>query len=420
MSNLLEQAIADAAALREQAIKNAEQSVLDKYSKQIKEAVDKMLEVDEDPMAKVNEIIEEAEGELPQDNAFQNNYVDESDMEEVEAPPSWLPEDSPMKDMAMKITAMIDQLPTDEDGYVEIDLGNLNKEEPSEMGGEDSGAGAGFEEPEAGGFADLFGGSEGGEETDLDLGSPQGIAEGKEKEEDSEEESEESSEEESDEQLKEILDMLNEEVHVDLADEDLLATGNWLQNGPSNRKAQAQELKAQRQMKEEDEDSSSDEEWPFEENSLEEESSSDEEEMGKTNELHETINGLNNENKQIKDVLGKLEIHLEETLLSNAKLLYQNRTLSDASLNERQKQKIVEAIANAESPKEAKHLFETLKATVGTTPTKKAPQSLSESITRKSTLGSMLNPRQNINEGKSEENEMKDFMQRLAGINKNK
>ena len=413
MSNLLEQAIADAAALREQAIKNAEQSVLDKYSKQIKEAVDKMLEVDEDPMAKVNEIIEEAEGELPQDNAFQNNYVDESDMEEVEAPPSWLPDDSPMKDMAMKITAMIDQLPTDEDGYVEIDLGNLNKEESSEMGGEGSGMGAGFEEPEAGGFADLFGGSENEEEpTDLDLGSPQGIAESKQKEEDSEEE--------SDEQLKEILDMLNEEVHVDLADEDLLATGNWLQNGPSNRKAQAQELKAQRQMKEEDEDSSSDEEWPFEENSLEEESSSDEEVLGKTNELHETINGLNKENTQIKDVLGKLEIHLEETLLSNAKLLYQNRTLSDASLNERQKQKIVEAIANAESPKEAKHLFETLKATVGTTPTRKAPQSLSESITRKSTLGSMLNPRQNINEGKSEENQMKEFMQRLAGINKNK
>ena len=44
MSSMLEQAIADASALREQAIKNAEQSVLDKYSKQIKEAVDQMLE----------------------------------------------------------------------------------------------------------------------------------------------------------------------------------------------------------------------------------------------------------------------------------------------------------------------------------------------------------------------------------------
>ena len=38
MSNMLEQAIADAAALREQAIKNAEQSVIEKYSSQIKEA----------------------------------------------------------------------------------------------------------------------------------------------------------------------------------------------------------------------------------------------------------------------------------------------------------------------------------------------------------------------------------------------
>jgi ribosomal protein S17E len=46
MSNMLKQAIADAAALREQAIKNAEQSVIEKYSQQIKEAVDQMLEVD--------------------------------------------------------------------------------------------------------------------------------------------------------------------------------------------------------------------------------------------------------------------------------------------------------------------------------------------------------------------------------------
>ena len=49
MSNMLEQAIADAAALREQAIKNAEQSVIEKYSHQIKEAVEQMLEADVDP-----------------------------------------------------------------------------------------------------------------------------------------------------------------------------------------------------------------------------------------------------------------------------------------------------------------------------------------------------------------------------------
>ena len=42
----------------EQAIKNAEQSVLDKYSRQIKEAVDQMLEMDDAPN-KANEIISE-------------------------------------------------------------------------------------------------------------------------------------------------------------------------------------------------------------------------------------------------------------------------------------------------------------------------------------------------------------------------
>ena len=141
--------------------------------------------------------------------------------------------------------------------------------------------------------------------------------------------------------------------------------------------------------------------------------------MGQINELHETIKNLTRQNAQMESVLTKLEVHLEESLLSNAKLLYQNRTLSDASLNERQKSKIVEAISNAESPKEAKNLHETLKATVGSTPnSKKGPQSLSESVNRRSNLSSMLNSRQNINESKTADNPMKDMMQRLAGIKK--
>jgi myosin heavy subunit len=157
----------------------------------------------------------------------------------------------------------------------------------------------------------------------------------------------------------------------------------------------------------------------YEEDSEEESESEDEEVQGKINELHETIKALTQQNKQLESVLTKLEIHLEESLLSNAKLLYQNRTLSDASLNERQKSKIVEAISNAESPKEAKNLHETLKATVGSTPnSNKGPQSLSESVNRRSNLSSMLNSRQNINESKTADNPMKDMMQRLAGIKK--
>jgi hypothetical protein len=132
--------------------------------------------------------------------------------------------------------------------------------------------------------------------------------------------------------------------------------------------------------------------------------------------MHETITNLSQQNLQMEKVLRKLESHLDETLLSNAKLLYQNRTLSDASLNERQKAKIVEAIANAESPKEAKKLYETLRTTVGSTSDKKQPKSLSESVNRKGNLSNMLNSRQNINESKNVDNPLKDMMQRLAGI----
>jgi len=94
--------------------------------------------------------------------------------------------------------------------------------------------------------------------------------------------------------------------------------------------------------------------------------------------------------------------------------------LSDASLNERQKTKIVEAIANAESTKEAKNLFETLKTTVGSTAVtaKKGPQSLSESVNRRSNLSAMLNSRQNINESKQSADPFMEKMQKLAGIKK--
>ena len=48
MSSMLEQAIVDAEALKEAAIKNAEQEILEKYSQDIKEAVNSLLEQTED------------------------------------------------------------------------------------------------------------------------------------------------------------------------------------------------------------------------------------------------------------------------------------------------------------------------------------------------------------------------------------
>ena len=120
-------------------------------------------------------------------------------------------------------------------------------------------------------------------------------------------------------------------------------------------------------------------------------------------------------NKQYKDAVEKLSGKLNETLLSNAKLIYSNKTLGDASLNERQKNKIVEAIAKARTPEEAKNLHEALNATVTSGNNKKSPRTLSESVTRKSTLSGIL-PRRKQQVNESEEHTFAEHMKKLAGI----
>ena len=343
MSNMLEQAIADAAALREQAIKNAEQSVIEKYSQQIKEAVDQMLEK-EDPMKKVDETINEVEEELNEEaEAPIAGMGMEPQGSQIEAPPSW---DSRYDDMMTNFSALIDNLPADENGMIDLDLGDLemDNEEEDALGQEDT-EDMPIEEPTSD-LGDL-GGEPEGEDTASDEGSLDDLL--------SEPLQEEINLDEVAEAVSEMLEGV--EIDYDPITDSLQGPGGGV--GSRSRKefnADMGEL-----VYGEDE----------EESSEEEEESEDEEVQGKINELHETVKALTQQNKQLESVLTKLEVHLEESLLSNAKLLYQNRTLSDASLNERQKSKIVEAISNAESPKEAKNLHETLRATVGSTPNRR-------------------------------------------------
>jgi len=380
MSSMLEQAIADAAALREQAIKNAEQSVLDKYSKQIKEAVDQMLEMDDAPN-KANEIISEVEEELMQEEEAPA-MGEPSAAPSIEAPPAW---DSRFDDISMKLTAMVDNLPEDENGMIELDLGDFSVPQDEMAAAEGA-----PEEPLgdlSGDLGDLEGeipAEEGGDDLDNLLGGLE--------------------DEPEDLELQEMIELLGDVLEEKI---DFDPIKNEMGHNMTNRsRREFNQQMAEIIYEEESEEESSEE-------------SDDEEVMGHINELHETIESLTRQNKQLERVLSKLEEHMDETLLSNAKLLYQNRTLSDASLNERQKSKIVEAIANAESPKEAKNLHETLRATVGSTPnSKKGPQSLSESVNRRSNLSSMLNSRQNINESKQSIDPFMEKMQKLAGIKK--
>ena len=415
---MLEQAIVDAAALREAALKNAEQSLIEKYAPQIKEAVESMLEnesqprthmyqgrsvtviheADEDGNVTVSEeggkpfVVSEAElSEATEEDILQEEEMDAAGdtstapPTDFDAPPAW---DSRYGETeSATLTAMIGNV--DADGNIEIDLDDLElslsqqEEAAADMPEEDPlGLDAAAPEEEEGEAP----AEEGGEDLDSLMGDLEDMG---------------------DMDLQEILnilseydsELLEEEIEVDM-DED---KKGHIDTVKSSREYETDKAKAKEAHDSEDD---------------EEESAEEEEQLQESKELDQLEQAfliLKEQNEKLESVIHKLNDKLEETLLSNAKLLYQNRTLNDASLNERQKSKIVEAIGNAESPKEAKNLHETLKATVGSE-SKKGPQSLSESVNRKSNLSSMLNRRQNINESKNSDDSFMKKMQKLAGI----
>ncbi len=406
MSNMLEQAIVDAAALREAALKNAEQSIIEKYAPQIKEAVEAMLENETAPtntrmyQGRTVSVVHEADeagnvtvsendgkpfvvNESELSEATENDVLQEEEAQaaadtttappsNIEAPPAW---DSRYGEtQSVTLNAMLDNV--DEDGNIEIDLDSIELA----LSNQETEA---TQEPEIPLSLDSN-----EEEVEAPQEEPQDDLEAF------------LGDEEEELQLQEMIDMIKnvieEEIEVDMGE----AKGGWIQTDEGALQYEADKQAA------------------HDEHMLEEEEKEDEEKneaLGQVNELHETINALKDHNVKLESAVHKMNDKLEETLLSNAILLYQNRTLNDASLNERQKSKIVEAIGNAESPKEAKNLHETLKATVGSD-TKKAPQSLSESVNRKSNLSSMLNRRQNLNERKDSDDSFMKKMQKLAGI----
>jgi hypothetical protein len=132
--------------------------------------------------------------------------------------------------------------------------------------------------------------------------------------------------------------------------------------------------------------------------------------------LKKTVRMLTQQNKYFKDSLLKMNEKIQLVNLSNAKLLYTNRVLNDNSLNERQRNKIVEAISNSGSLEEAKVIYETLQSAVGRTyESRKGPKSLSEAVSRKPSL---LLPRRR-EQNSSTDTKAVERMMRLAGLTKN-
>lgn len=128
--------------------------------------------------------------------------------------------------------------------------------------------------------------------------------------------------------------------------------------------------------------------------------------------ISEIAEGLANRVEQYESAVSTLKERLESLTVSNAKLLYKNKVLNSNSLNERQKDKIVEALSNASSVDEAKTIYQTLQSTVSSDNKVAAPKSLSEAISRTSSI--IMQTRQN-----DAPPPVVERMQRLAGI-KNK
>ena len=103
----------------------------------------------------------------------------------------------------------------------------------------------------------------------------------------------------------------------------------------------------------------------------------------RVNRYSKRIGVIKEERTKIKNVALKMRDHVDGVNVQNARLLYTNQVLTSDSLNERQKNQIVEAISKADSVDEAKTIYETLQSAVGSS-SKRIPKSLSEAVERRS------------------------------------
>ena len=370
MSNLLKEAIVDANALREAALKHAETKIVDKYSEEVRQTLEALLEQDElglgadpmaaDPMAAGADPMAGLEDPMAVDAEVEDTI--EEDVEEV--PYAATADLSGMDGKNLK------NVPAEgEDVEITLDLGSLResvKELQAEIDEELT-----FNEDD---LADMLS-------------------------EDEKEELEVAEEEDPDPEKTPFPPATNEDIEIsedfinDLVEKLTVDMGADL-SGWAGRPAFQQQEEMEKELAHR----------------------RSTEVVEKMKDLKQAQEELVFENKQLTKKLtqyGQVTTELKETLqtvnLSNARLLYTNRVLRSTSLNERQKNRIVEAISRADSVTEAKTIYNTLESTVESAPMR-GPKSLSEAINRPTSV---------IRATRKESKQTDPFaerMRRLAGI----
>ena len=133
----------------------------------------------------------------------------------------------------------------------------------------------------------------------------------------------------------------------------------------------------------------------------------------KVGDLEEEINKLTNENRNLSIKMGKLKVALQESSDLSNKLYYTNCVLKDDSLNERQKKTIVESLSKSKDAKEAKTIYETLRNAAGSNQNRK-PKSLSEAVNK--TTSFVIQPKRTENVSDAGTSVLQERMMRLAGL----
>jgi hypothetical protein len=394
MSNLLKEAIVDAVALKDAALKNAEAAIIEKYSIEVKDTLDKLLEQGPLEASLAGDAIGMPdEGDLGSPEGFEDPdlaFEEEGalEMEPEEAAAIVSDADAPL--------AAADGLPdANKEGDVrefDLNLGALqeaitelqaglndnednievSEEEIIEILSEDDAADDPAETEE--GETQEFESSDDGGEDD-DPGAIEGDVG--------------AVEEMVDLNLDSLVDAITEKLTVDMGAD----LSGWAGR------------------------SDEDIRWQMEKEMAHRRSTEIEEEMKDLKKAQEELvfenKQLKEHNEQYKQATNELKESLQDVNLSNARLLYTNRVLRNTSLNERQKERIVEAISNAGSVTEARTIFDTLQSATEAKP-KHRPQSLSEAITRN--RSSVI--RASRQERSDPSDPFQDRMKRLAGINK--
>lgn len=436
MSSLLEQAIVDAKALKEAAMKNAEATIIDKYSEEVKSTLNQLLEQDEladlmggedapspDAEATMDEEVEKDEIAEGVPDAFTEDVaelggVNEGDDAQVTIDFAELAE--ALKELREGVEEeqtldeedekeeepMDEEMEIDEDSIMEM-VASMLSDDPSAAEEEADAAQmqmAGLEEAGAEGRIDWDGfrfalqrGSGGAWMREnmpdldrdvmkklrdmIDAGAADSSLQ------DTYERASGGLEEELYEELSDdLLDAIVEKLTVDMG----ASLSGWAGRSSEDTKHQMELELAKRRSTDMEEE-------------LEALKQAQEELVFENKKLKETLSNY-------QQVVESLKENVQDVNLSNARLLYTNRTLRNTSLNERQKERIVEAISKAGSVEEAKTIHETLQSTVASTP-QRGPQSLSEAITRPTSV---------IRASRKEEPKADPFtarMRKLAGIN---